>query len=243
MVWWLPVHPQGAPPGIEDIKKDVGNALRGLIQIQILPKELAFMTKYKTILEKYLPGSSVDIIYDWLRKYNIHLKVSRKRSTKLGDYRPPQRGKGHQITVNYDLNQYAFLITLVHEIAHLVVFENHGNRVKAHGKEWKESYRELMKPFLEMQLFPDDIDEALRSYLAKSYASSGSDLSLSRVLQKYDDEQGLTLEMLDEGSIFQLPNGKTFKKGPLVRKRYRCVNVDTKRIYLVNPLAKVEIRS
>ena len=201
------------------------------------------MTKYKTILEKYLPGNAVDIIYDWLRKYNIHLKVSRTRSSKLGDYRPPQRGKGHQISINYDLNQYAFLITLVHEIAHLVVFENYRNRVKAHGKEWKDAYRELMQPFLEIDIFPEDIDAALRSYLARSYASSGSDLNLSRVLQNYDEVQGLTLEMLDEGSTFKLPNGKTFKKGPRVRKRYRCLNVDNNRIYLVNPLAKVELAS
>ena len=199
------------------------------------------MAEYKAILEKYIPPASVDIIFQWLQQYNIHLKVSRKRSSKLGDYRPPQKGKGHHITVNHDLNQYAFLITLVHEIAHLIVWEKYRNKVKAHGKEWKDAYRELMIPFMEMKIFPDDIDEALKTYLAKSYASSGTDLKLSRRLQKYDAEQGLTLEMLEEGSTFQLPNGKKFKKGVLVRKRFRCINLDNKRIYLVNPLVKVEV--
>ncbi|MEN8224062.1 MAG: SprT-like domain-containing protein [Bacteroidota bacterium] len=199
------------------------------------------MTQYKVILEKYIPKTSVDLIYDWLQQYNIHLKVSRKRSTKLGDYRPPQNGNGHHITVNHDLNQYAFLITLVHEVAHLIIWEKHRNKVRAHGKEWKETYRELMLPFLEMEIFPQDIHDALQSYLGKSYASSGSDLKLSRTLQKYDEVQGLTLEMLDEGSIFRLPNGRTFAKGKLMRKRYRCVSLDNKRIYLVNPLAKVEL--
>jgi len=199
------------------------------------------MAEYKAILEKYIPPASVDIIFQWLQQYNIHLKVSRKRSSKLGDYRPPQKGKGHHITVNHDLNQYAFLITLVHEIAHLIVWEKYRNKVKAHGKEWKDAYRELMIPFMEMKIFPDDIDEALKTYLTKSYASSGTDLKLSRRLQKYDAEQGLTLEMLEEGITFQLPNGKKFQKGVLVRKRFRCINLDNKRIYLVNPLVKVEV--
>jgi len=197
------------------------------------------MTEYKAILEKYIPKDSVDTIYDWLQQYNIHLKVSRKRSTKLGDYRPPQKGKGHQITVNYDLNTYAFLITLVHEIAHLIIWERFRNKVRAHGKEWKDTYRELMVPFMEMDIFPRDVHSALNSYLHKSYASSGTDLKLSRTLQKYDTDPGITLEMLEEGNVFQLPNGKTFQKGKLIRKRYRCVSLDNKRIYLVNPLVKV----
>ncbi len=113
-----------------------------------------YMEQYKTILNRYLPENSVDQIYDWLQEYNIHLKVSKKRSSKLGDYRPPQNGKGHQITVNYDLNSYAFLITLVHEIAHLLVWEKYRNKVKAHGKEWKETYRQLMAPFMESKYLP-----------------------------------------------------------------------------------------
>ena len=200
-----------------------------------------FMEKYKTILQKYLPENAVDQVYAWLQEYNIHLKVSKKRSTKLGDYRPPQNGKGHQITVNHDLNQYAFLITLVHEIAHLLVWEKHRNKVRAHGKEWKETYRELMIPLLGDEIFPEDIVSALTNYLNKSYASSGSDLNLSRTLQKYDVDSGLTLEQIPEGSIFSLLNGKTFKKGSLIRKRYRCVRMDNKKVYLVNPLVRVEL--
>lgn len=199
------------------------------------------MEKFKSILEKYLPESSVDTIYEWLKQYNIHLRIARKRSSKLGDYRSPHKGKGHQITVNHDLNQYAFLITLVHEIAHLLVWEKHKNRVKAHGKEWKEYYRELMEPFMKGKVFPEDIHKAMESYLGKSYASSGTDLNLTRVLMEYDEDPGLSLESLDEGTLFRLPNGKTFKKGPRIRKRFRCRSIDNDRIYLVNPLVKVEL--
>ena len=200
------------------------------------------MAGYRTILEKYLPGTSVDKVHLLLQQYKIHLKISRKRSSKLGDYRSPHNGKGHHITVNHDLNPFAFLITLVHEIAHLIIWENYRNKVRAHGKEWKDTYRELMVPFMEMDLFPEDIHAALQFYLKKSYASSGSDLNLSRTLQKYDPNPGITLEELNEGSTFQLSNGKTFKKGSLIRKRYRCVCLDNKRTYLVNPLVKVELQ-
>jgi len=200
-----------------------------------------YMEQYKAILQKYIPENTVDQVYQWLQEYHIHLKVSRKRSSKLGDYRSPHKGMGHQITVNHDLNQYAFFITLVHEIAHLLVWEKYQNRVRAHGREWKETYRELMLPFLGAEIFPDDVESALVSYLAKSYASSGSDLNLGRVLQQYDAEPGLTLESIAEGSIFILPNGKSFKKGSLNRKRYRCVSMDNNKVYLVSALVRVEL--
>jgi hypothetical protein len=45
------------------------------------------------------------------------------RQTRHGDYRKGVNGK-HEITVNSNLNKYKFLITLIHEISHLVAFEN-----------------------------------------------------------------------------------------------------------------------
>jgi len=199
------------------------------------------MEKYRSILRKYLPEAAVDKVFDMLKEHRAHLKISRKRTSKLGDYRSPHKDNGHQITVNHDLNPYAFLITLVHELAHLLTWERYRNRVRAHGEEWKAAYRELMDPFMEMGIFPADIRQALQTYLMKSYASSGSDLNLSRVLRGYDACSGPSLEDLEEGSLFRLSNGRTFKKGPRVRKRYRCLCIDNNRIYLVNPLVKVEV--
>ena len=216
--------------------------LHGRILRYNFPKRFIFMEEDKTILGKYLPEASVGTVHDWLQQYKIHLKISRKRSSKLGDYRSPHNGKGHHITVNHDLNSYAFLITLVHEIAHLITWERYRNEVRAHGKEWKDAFRELMVPFMEMDIFPKDIHAALQSSLQKTYASSSSDLNLGRTLQKYDQTPGIILEDLDEGSIFKLPNGRTFKKGSLIRKRYRCICLDNKRTYLVNSLVKVELQ-
>ena len=200
-----------------------------------------YMEEYKAILQKYIPEAATPQVYQWLQEYHIHLKISRKRSSKLGDYRSPHKDKGHQITVNHDLNPYSFLITLIHEIAHMLVWDKYRNRVRAHGKEWKETYRELMVPFFDMDIFPEDIDSALTNYLSKSYASSGSDLNLGRTLQKYDSDPGLTLENIPEDSVFSLPNGMAFKKGTLNRKRYRCTRIDNNKVYRVSALIRVEL--
>jgi hypothetical protein len=219
--------------------QDAVSVRPGHIRINRLMKQQVFMEKYKAILEKYLPADTVEPVISYLQQYKVHLRISQGRTTKLGDYRPPGKDRGHQISVNHDLNPYAFLITLIHEFAHLIVWEKYRNSVKPHGKEWKETYRELMQPFTENGTFPKEILEVLKSYLSKSYASSNTDLQLSRVLQQYDKKDVLTLEQLDEGTLFRLPNGRRFKKGPLLRKRYRCPSIDNKRIYLVNPLAEV----
>lgn len=199
------------------------------------------MEAYKSILSRYIPGASVEPIYNLLREYGIHLRISKARSSKLGDYRSPHNGKGHQVTVNHNLNPYAFLITLVHEIAHQQVWVKYRNRVRAHGKEWKETYRQLMTPFMGNGIFPEDVEGVLRNYMARSYASSSTDLNLSRVLQQYDNKPGLTLEEIEEGSTFRIPNGKTFIKGSLNRKRFRCIRTDNNRIYLVSALARIEL--
>ena len=88
------------------------------------------MEKHRSILQKYIPVDAVDMVFEMIRQYKVHLKVSRKRSSKLGDYRSPHNGNGHQITVNHDLNPYAFLITLVHEFAHLLTWEKYRNKVR-----------------------------------------------------------------------------------------------------------------
>ncbi|HAD34265.1 MAG TPA: hypothetical protein DCF44_07170 [Chitinophagaceae bacterium] len=44
------------------------------------------------------------------------------------------------MSVNGNLNSYHFLITLLHEIAHMLVWEQFRNRVKPHGLEWKHVF-------------------------------------------------------------------------------------------------------
>jgi predicted SprT family Zn-dependent metalloprotease len=72
-------------------------------------------------------------------------------------------GKNHRISVNGNLNKFSFLITLLHELAHLLAFENYGNRIQAHGKEWKFVYSNLLKDFIDKKIFPPDVESALKN--------------------------------------------------------------------------------
>lgn len=195
---------------------------------------------YQEILSKYLPDGSVDTILEWLDQYKFHLRISRSRTSKLGDYRPPTYRPYHQISVNHNLNPYAFLITLVHEVAHMLVWEKHKNGVRPHGKEWKQMFQKLLLPFIHQKLFPEDLEKALTGYLANTKASSVSDLELTRILKRYDQHPSTVLEDLPTGAIFSIYNGRTFKKLEKQRKRYRCLCLENKKTYLVNPLAEVE---
>ena len=188
-----------------------------------------------------MPAEAVDQITEWIISFGIHLKITRERSTKLGDFRPGPGVRGHTITINHTLNQYAFLLTLVHEIAHFVNWNNFGNKVKPHGAEWKRSFAEMMQPFLGNTVFPDQVLTAVKLYLRNPAASSCVDENLLRILREFDSEQCLLLEDLPVNALFKLKTGRVFRKGEQRRKYFRCVELESKRHFLVNPLAEVEL--
>lgn len=188
-----------------------------------------------------MPEAAAPIISTWINDTGCQFRISRSRKTKLGDYTAPFRGDTHKISVNHDLNPYAFLITTIHEFAHLKTWQQHKSRVKPHGKEWKKHYKGLMAPILQLGIFPSDILQALVQYMENPAASSCTDIHLYRVLKRYDkDVQGqYTIESLPTDSIFALQNGRIFQKREKLRKRYRCIELSTDRIYLIHPIAEV----
>ncbi|MHB8259463.1 MAG: SprT-like domain-containing protein [Bacteroidia bacterium] len=196
-----------------------------------------------TVLQKYIPEPAISIIARWIVEYDFKLKIKRERNTKLGDYRSPQGGQNHIITINYNLNKYAFLITLVHEVAHLVTFNKHKNSVNPHGEEWKQHYKQLMKHFLTTDFFPTDVLLALQKHLLSPAASSCSDANLLRILNRYDEnnEEKLFIEKIPHKTVFKYNGNKLFEKGERIRSRYRCKEVSTGAIYLFHALAEVEL--
>ena len=68
------------------------------------------------------------------------VKITKPRKSKLGDFRILINGRG-QISVNENLNRYAFLITITHELAHAFVWKRYKTRVMPHGKEWKSTFK------------------------------------------------------------------------------------------------------
>lgn len=197
------------------------------------------------LLSKYIPQPAVPTIARWVVEYDFKLKIKRERNTKLGDYRAPQKGGNHLITVNHNLNKYAFFITLVHEIAHLVTFDKYQDTVLPHGTEWKQEYKTLMRNFMSAEIFPTDVLLALQKYLISPAASSCSDVNLLRVLKRYDDAGSnghlVFVEKVPHQAVFKYHGGKLFEKGERVRTRYRCKEVSSGHIYLFHPLTEVEL--
>jgi hypothetical protein len=193
------------------------------------------------VFEKYLPLVFVDYVVQLYLSANVRFKIVGERKSKLGDFRAGRSGEKHQITVNGTLNKYAFLITTLHEFAHLETYNRYGFSVLPHGEEWKNAFRKLLIPVIDEKTLPKDIQNALVQSLISTKASSCSDHQLSRVLKAYDErkENMALLEELPNNTTFAL-NGKHFVKGPLRRKRFLCEEIHSKRKYLVNALAEVK---
>jgi SprT protein len=195
------------------------------------------------VLEKYLPPDAAPLIGRWIDYFKCEFKISRNRGTKFGDYRSPHAGKGHRISVNYDLNPYAFLVTTVHEFAHLHTWNEHKHKARPHGTEWKANFKKMMQPFFEKDIFPRDIKHAITNYLNNPAASSCSDLNLYRSLRKYDPqkESMLTVEKVPFKALFKIKGDRVFRKEEQLRKRFKCIEIATKRVYLFSPVAEVEL--
>jgi hypothetical protein len=192
-------------------------------------------------LTKYIPAVSAQKALDYLNFYKVHLTITVERKTVLGDFRHATLYKAHRISINGNLNKYAFLITLIHELAHLVTFTKFGNRIPAHGKEWKKLYREMLLDFMSNPVFPDDITAALQRSMHDLPASSCADEPLMRVLRNYDLRKAgqLLVEQVPEGKLFDIGQGRIFKKGKKLRKRYQCIEIKTGKLYLFSPIYEV----
>ena len=198
---------------------------------------------YKNILKDFIPEKAVDTVANWIIQFHFHLKITENRNSKLGDYRSPTENGVHQITVNHNLNQYSFFITLVHEIAHLVAFEKFGRNIKPHGEEWKLSFQRLMVPFIRPEIFPHQLLSLLAKHFRNPKASSDTDAKLAIALKQFDQKEtdkNYVFE-IPMGSHFRISNGKIFKKIALRVKRYECQEISTGRMYLFQPNAEVEL--
>jgi hypothetical protein len=199
-------------------------------------------TELENILKKFVPDGAEKYATDLLVRHKIQLHIKPPRSTKYGDYRPPLLGEDHRISLNRDLNQYAFMVTFLHEVAHLLNHELYRGRVMPHGAEWKKQFKVVSLPIFELNVLPVDVRNALGHYLSNPAASSCSDPQLFRTLRKYDPEgSALLVEEIPFHSRFKLQDGRQFLKISKNRTRYTCKEVSTGRIYLVPGLATCEI--
>ena len=192
-------------------------------------------------LSRYLPEHAVKPVFELIVANQVHLKIVNERQTRHGDYRKGLSGK-HEITVNSNLNKYKFLITLIHEISHLVAFEKFGRDIKPHGNEWKYSFQRLMIPYIRPEIFPNHLLPLLARHFKNPTASSDTDATLALALKQFDQQNDKNYVFeIPYGSVFRIQNGKIFKKIAVRTKRFECLEMSSGKTYLFNPNAEVEL--
>ncbi len=203
-------------------------------------------------LQNYLPPDTGNAVTAFLQQHKVHLTIAKERKSILGDYRHRTHQANHRISVNGNLNKFSFLVTLLHELAHLLTYEEYNNlpagqagKVMAHGKEWKMIYSGMLKIFLQNKVFPADIEKELLQSLQNPAASSCAEDGLLRALRKYDEKEGhyQLIEELSLNTLFRIKGGRIFQKGEKLRKRYKCKEMKTGKLYLFSPVYEVELMS
>ena len=188
------------------------------------------------VLEKFLPENTLSYLKVWFGSYPCHLKITKNRNSKLGDYQKLP-DKSHQITVNGTLEPQLFFFVLTHELAHLIAFEKYGRRISPHGAEWKQTFREMLLESLTVYT------EDLRPIILKFSKSPKANFMASPDLVKYfhrpeeDDEQTF-IENLKKGELFEYKK-EIFVIEETTKKRYLCRNLKSGLKYKVNTLAQV----
>jgi SprT protein len=189
--------------------------------------------------QTYIPEKAIPIVQYLIEQHHFTLKIVNQRQTKHGDFRKLPDGR-FQITINNSLNQYQFILTLIHEIAHHVTYQKFG-RVQPHGKEWKTIFQHLMLPLLQPEIFPKHILPILANYLKNPKASTDADVKLSLAFKEFSKEPG-------KSYIFEVPYGSLFrfkkviyKRGDKRRTRIECTHIANGKVYLFNQNVEVEI--
>lgn len=192
------------------------------------------------LFNRFVPEKAAPYCAELYDHFGFEFKIKKARQTKLGDFRYDPGTKKHTITINNDLNPFAFLITYVHEVAHLVTFAEHGRKANPHGKEWKKNFKKVANPILSPEIFPEPVLQSLKNYLKNPKAASCSDPVLFQVLKQYDQNNGKTLlKHLSAGEEF-IFNSKHYRYLEKRRTRMVCLEKKSSRKYLINQLAEVK---
>lgn len=188
-------------------------------------------------LKSYLPENALSFLKIWFADYPIHIKITRNRNSKLGDYRK-MPDQSHQITINSTLEPDLFFFVLTHELAHLIAFEKFGRRISAHGNEWKTTFAQMILESLE--IYPQDLQIILKNFSKSPKANFMSSSDLVRYFhfdQLKDDE--VFVESLQIGDRF-IYREDAYKVEEKRKKLYLCINSTNAKKYLFKPLAKVQ---
>ena len=189
------------------------------------------------LLQKYLPENTLPFLKSWFGDHYIHIKITKGRNSKLGDYRKLP-DKSHLITVNSTLDPQLFFFVLTHELAHLLAFEKYGRRIAPHGNEWKQTYREMLLESL--SIYSDDLKPIIIKFSHSPKANFMASPDLVRYFHMSDLPEHLCfVEDLTPHNIF-IYNKQRYRMIEKLKKNYLCENLDNGKKYIFKSLAKVE---
>jgi hypothetical protein len=99
-----------------------------------------------------------------------------------------------------------------------------------------------MLPFLQDQIFPEDLLGLVAKHMKNPKATLDADPPLALALKRYDpaNDKSFIFE-LETGTRFQANNGKIYELGQLRRTRYACLELATKRTYLFALHSEVQV--
>lgn len=189
------------------------------------------------LLEKYLPENTLSYLRIWFGDHSIHIKITKERNSKLGDYRK-MPDQSHQITINSTLQPPLFFFVLTHELAHLLAFAQYGHRISAHGAEWKNTFRiMLLESFA---IYPDDLKPIILKFAKSPKANFMSSPELVRYfhIEDYEDESSY-IEDLNINDRFTYKN-QIYIIEEKRKKNYLCLQIKSNKKYIFKPLARVE---
>lgn len=188
----------------------------------------------------YLPAGTATTVAAWIVDEGVQFVIAKPRQSKLGDFRAGSRQRPSRISVNGDLHPYAFLITTVHEFAHLQCFKQYGHSVAPHGTEWKTLYVRMLKPFMQNKVFTESIHTALEKHIASPSASSCSCSILHKALALHADEQATFLSDISLGATF-LFRDEMYQAVEKRRTRYLCKRLRDNKRFLISGRAEIDV--
>jgi len=198
-----------------------------------------------SFLQKFLPPGTFEQVSQYFSSNVIHLTITHERKSVLGDYRAPSPDKPfHRISINANLNPYSFLITLLHELAHMTTYIHFKHNASPHGVEWKTQFRHILIPYLGKNIFPPTVEKALLAYIHNPAASTCTDPRLFKALYRYDEhkEGWLLVDDLQINEKFETENGQVFQKIEQLRTRSKCKEVKTGKMFLFMGIVEVKKR-
>ena len=204
-----------------------------------MPKKIEHITPDK-LFKRFVPENAIQLCVNLYREHKFQFRVTPPRATKLGDYRFDPSDDSHTITINNDLKPYSFLITYIHEVAHLTTVKKYGRKVAHHGKEWKNEYSHLLKQTLLSGAFPPNLAKEVMRFSMSPKASTSASARLVALLNEYENDTRLLLTKIKINQKF-IFRGEEYIKLEKKRTRSLCVRLADKKKFLISEIAEVEL--